>query len=374
MKGVTRSGLGVVLCLMVTTPALSSLQRFSPTDDSFVFSSVPTFYYGAYTNLLVSKAFGGDGKLTGERQSYLKFNLTRLANMAPADVLSVTLYLYVTTTAGGVVEAYHSADTYHNSSDPWIQAGINWGNKPMLGTSRMGTSEVLSPNSTYKTINLLAEDTSWLANDLGDHYLSVALLLPSGVTSSTAYYFNSIEANPAYHTQPYMEILLKEYTLTLEGSGGGTITSNPPGISCPSSCSSTFDGGTAVTLTATADSNSVLSGWSEASCPGSGDCQVTMDSNKTVTGTFVLKPVRITTPSPSYYSTLGGAYAQASDGNILQSREYTFNEDLDLNSNISLTLEGGYDVNYGANSGYTSLHGTLKISNGTLVLENLIIL
>jgi hypothetical protein len=98
MKGLSRSGLAAVIYLMGTTPALSFLQRFSPTDDSFVYSTVPTFYYGAYTSLLVSKAFGGDGKLTGERQSYLKSNLTRLANMATADVLSVTLYLYVTAT------------------------------------------------------------------------------------------------------------------------------------------------------------------------------------------------------------------------------------------------------------------------------------
>jgi hypothetical protein len=241
----------------------------------------------------------------------------------------------------------------------------------------MGTSEVLSSNSTYKTINLLAEDTSWLADDLGDHHLSLALLIPSGVTSSTAYYFNSLEANPDYRTQPYMEILLKEYTLTCsrEGSGGGTITSNPQGISCPSSCASTFDGGTTVTLIAAPDPDSHFSGWSEASCPGTGYCQVAMDSNRNVTATFsFVAPVRNMGPPLCYYDILFGAYSQASDGNILQSRVYTFNEDLDHNRNISVTLKGGYDIDYATNTGYTSLHGTLKISNGTVVLENLLIL
>ena len=59
--------------------------------------------------------------------------------------------------------------------------------------------------------------------------------------------------------------------LTVSVTGSGTVTSNPAGIDCPSTCSQTFAGGPQVTLTATpaGGSNWVFSGWSGA-CSGAG--------------------------------------------------------------------------------------------------------
>jgi Divergent InlB B-repeat domain len=78
-------------------------------------------------------------------------------------------------------------------------------------------------------------------------------------------------------------------TVSPAGTGAGTITSSPAGIGCGLVCQSEFATGTIVTLTATPDANSVFTGWSGTGvgCPGTGTCQVTMNSTLVVTATFV---------------------------------------------------------------------------------------
>src|SRR5262245_31559044 len=74
-------------------------------------------------------------------------------------------------------------------------------------------------------------------------------------------------------------------TVTKAGTGSGTVTSSPAGISCGTTCSGSYNSGTAVTLTAAAASGSTFSGWSGA-CTGTGSCSVTMDAAKSVTANF----------------------------------------------------------------------------------------
>ena len=54
-------------------------------------------------------------------------------------------------------------------------------------------------------------------------------------------------------------------------------------------CSTTFDYGTVVTLTATPATGSDFTGWTGAGCSGTGDCVVTMDAARSVTATFTLE-------------------------------------------------------------------------------------
>ncbi|HYD40642.1 MAG TPA: malectin domain-containing carbohydrate-binding protein [Anaeromyxobacter sp.] len=74
-------------------------------------------------------------------------------------------------------------------------------------------------------------------------------------------------------------------TVTRAGTGSGTVTSNPAGISCGSTCSASYASGTAVTLAAAAASGSTFGGWSGA-CTGTGSCIVTMTAARSVTATF----------------------------------------------------------------------------------------
>jgi hypothetical protein len=70
------------------------------------------------------------------------------------------------------------------------------------------------------------------------------------------------------------------------GTGTGTVVSNPAGISCGATCSSSFTAGTAVTLTASPGAGSTFAGWSGAGCSGTGPCIVTMNVAQSVTATF----------------------------------------------------------------------------------------
>ncbi|MFA5026886.1 MAG: LamG-like jellyroll fold domain-containing protein, partial [Candidatus Methylomirabilota bacterium] len=73
--------------------------------------------------------------------------------------------------------------------------------------------------------------------------------------------------------------------LTKEGTGAGSVTSTPTGISCGPTCSASFAANTVVTLTATPDATSTFAGWSGA-CVGTGTCQVTLAAAQSLTATF----------------------------------------------------------------------------------------
>ena len=77
-------------------------------------------------------------------------------------------------------------------------------------------------------------------------------------------------------------------TLTKSGTGAGTVTSSPAGISCGSTCSASFTKGLTVTLTATASAGSVFSGWSGCTSALRNTCKVAMTAAKTVTATFTV--------------------------------------------------------------------------------------
>jgi subtilisin family serine protease len=75
-------------------------------------------------------------------------------------------------------------------------------------------------------------------------------------------------------------------TVSKSGSGSGTVTTT--GINCGSDCKQAYSSGSSVTLTASASSGSVFSGWSGGGCSGTGSCTVTMSADTTVTAAFNL--------------------------------------------------------------------------------------
>jgi hypothetical protein len=105
--------------------------------------------------------------------------------------------------------------------------------------------------------------------------------------------------------------LKSTYALSVEksGTGTGTVTSSPAGIDCGTDCSESYMDGTQVTLTPSANSDSLFVGWS-----GDTDCSdgtVTMDAARSCTATFDLKPyytlsvTKIGSGTGNVYSNLG---------------------------------------------------------------------
>jgi predicted outer membrane repeat protein len=99
-------------------------------------------------------------------------------------------------------------------------------------------------------------------------------------------------------------------SLTLAGTGSGSVTNAAAGINCASSCTPMVYESTVVTLTAVPATGSAFAGWSGA-CAGTGVCTVTMTETRAVTATFTLNAYALTvTP----IGTGGGAVSSSPVG------------------------------------------------------------
>jgi hypothetical protein len=75
----------------------------------------------------------------------------------------------------------------------------------------------------------------------------------------------------------------------------------------------------------------------------------------------------------SSYSAIQDAYDSLSGGETVQIHAFVFSEALSLQKNISVKLQGGFDCGYSANSGFTTINGSLTIKGGTVTAEKLLI-
>ena len=127
---------------------------------------------------------------------------------------------------------------------------------------------------------LLATDLSGPGQDASDPQIASG---PDG--TATAVWDGSDGSNAIIRTA---STRAPAFTLEVEksGDGAGTVTSTPSGIDCGSDCTEDYISYTKVTLSATPDPGSIFTGWSGAACSGTVTCEVTMDSDQTVTATF----------------------------------------------------------------------------------------
>jgi len=118
----------------------------------------------------------------------------------------------------------------------------------------------------------------------------------------------------------------------------------------------------------------LFTGWSGA-CSGTGDCAVTMDSDKSVAATFTQNFTNsiVIDGTTTYYSSLQEAYNGSTSGSILKVWGTEYSENLNATIDKTITFAGGYNSGFSAVSGYTALHGILTISRGSRMVRNLII-
>ncbi len=129
-------------------------------------------------------------------------------------------------------------------------------------------------------------------------------------------------------------------TVTTAGTGIGTVTSSPAGITCGADCSEPYNLGTVVTLTATPAVNSVFSGWSGACSGASPTCDVTMDVAKSVTASFttMVVPTRLLTVTTAG---TGGGTVTSSPAGISCGADCS--EPYNLNTVVTLTAAPSAD-------------------------------
>jgi hypothetical protein len=78
---------------------------------------------------------------------------------------------------------------------------------------------------------------------------------------------------------------MRTVSVSRAGTGTGTVTSSPAGISCGAACSFQWWGGTAIALSATPAHGSAFTGWSGA-CSGKAGCSLSLAGDASVRATF----------------------------------------------------------------------------------------
>ena len=160
-------------------------------------------------------------------------------------------------------------------------------------------------------------------------------------------------------------------TVAMAGSGAGMVNSNSV-IHCPGVCSAIYPDGDQVLLMPT-EGESLFKGWSGGGCSGTGNCQVTLSGDTTVTATFNLAPqVRIDGPTPRYFETIQAACTAVTANNtVIQAREYEFVESVIYGKPYSVTLKGGYDKSFSTRPGKSGIKGKLTLGAGQLTLDGI---
>jgi len=111
---------------------------------------------------------------------------------------------------------------------------------------------------------------------------SVSKLLIGVIAISSAMFLASCQGVSKGAVQAGQNVQLSVATA---GSGTGTVSSNPGGITCGTTCSAMFETGKSITLTATPDAGFTFAGWSGA-CSGTSTCSLNLSADASVTATF----------------------------------------------------------------------------------------
>ncbi|MDA8428741.1 MAG: hypothetical protein M0T70_05745 [Geobacteraceae bacterium] len=162
------------------------------------------------------------------------------------------------------------------------------------------------------------------------------------------------------------------------GTGGASITSAPGTIACmaglPANCSANFDEGTTVTLTAAPDIRSQPSSWTGSDSSTFNTASVTMNSDRTVTASFETVPNIARIVYDRGYDSLPAAIAALATSATIQARDTypgSLIENLVFNRNYTVNLNGGMDANWDPTVNYTSVKGTLTISQGKVIANRI---
>jgi hypothetical protein len=242
---------------------------------------------------------------------------------------------------------------------------------------------------SFQSVNVYQ---SAVANVLGTKVGSAVAgtsLLSSGLLNNTTYYYTVRGVNnggqETTNTDQYSGRTLMSYLLTVSktGTGSNSVISDlqlPGLVESGGVYTASVDSGVKVTLTPNHDAYSVFTGWNGDVCNGqsSGNCVFTMGSAVNVTANFAQQHKFKIAGRGVYDDILQDIYSQALNGETIMAMSgvapaydttsYLF---MHADSNVSLTLVGGYDSEYAASSGFTTLQGRVNVKAGKVVFKNI---
>ena len=367
-----------------TTDGIYQLSEVSSVWDGTdaIFPAAPTADYDALLGddtvltYTLPASFSG---FTFYRQPYTQINVDTNGSLWFSNTSSTYAFSLGITGKGPVISPWNNDLSSYGYGGVFIQHKTNPERVVIEWQTETYTDEgsflpnnfeaVLFPDGTirfdYQTFSAAnaADFGSGISQDDGTHYLSLTSSYGNAQTLGGKS-FRFIDVS-----------LLPNYTLSLlfNGTGSGTVISDPTGIACNTNCSASFPEGTTVTLRQT-PYYSLFDGWSNGSCSGTGDCLLTINANSSITANFTYDTAhQVQSDDGSYYSTIQAAYNVIADSSIIKLWAATYTESLTCNRPITTTLKGGYDSGYTSIVGEPVLNGDLTISNGTVIADGLVI-
>src|SRR5437016_381023 len=187
-------------------------------------------------------------------------NWGQLGNNSAAGATSTTPATAVTGIATATAASSGAEHTCALLQDGSLQC---WGRNT---DGRLGNG---TTTNAFTPVTVVGLGVTWTSNDT-----SVATINAAGVATALSPGFSVITASSGGRSGSTTLTVRARSSLARirEGTGNGTVTSNPPGIDCGANCSASYDGGTVVTLTATSAPDSTFEGWTGGGCSGTGPC------------------------------------------------------------------------------------------------------
>lgn len=158
--------------------------------------------------------------------------------------------------------------------------------------------------------------------------------------------------------------------LDISFTGRGTVTSNV-GASWNYSQPVTVPTGAQIELHASPGLGYNFTGWS-GPCSGNGSCYISLNQDTTVSTIFSQDTSLqlILSSTGAQGRSLQTAYNAASTDSTLKLMATDFIEDFDANQDKTITIEGGYNIDFtNRSAGQSVLKGAMTITSGTLVVD-----
>ena len=293
------------------TPGSNTIQVFATDPAGNEGNASRTVIYTPLPgNLSVSKVGSGFGKVTSDPTG-IDCGSTCIASFASNSSVNLT----ATASSGSTFEGWGGACTGTGACTVTID-----GSKSVTATFNDTTAPIVaitspSNNASVSSASMIVNGTTSDGSGVTNVQYTINGGTRQAVTGTTAWNFGTtlnsgnntiiVFARDAAGNEGTATLNLTytppavSLSVSKTGSGVGTVTSNPAGISCGTDCDEPYASGSSVTLTPTPATGSSFAGWGGA-CTGTGACTVVVDSAKAVSASFtdIAKPtVSITSPS-----------------------------------------------------------------------------